>query len=246
MYIHYNGFSFLPSECNLNLYKVEPQRSARGFTVTNVVEAHCSGEFCLQPGQDEYDLAVRINAFLAALVDGGDFALRHTDNTNTPYNIFNSDPNNLSGTQVAAFSAPAKFNGEWATGGAFNFVIRAEYSAATSMILNYQETISHIGDTGAEIRWGVDREDAVTQLPFWRAMPPRPTRTIIQEGTATTLGTYLIPPAPILPRPWLLGHRTQISRTGPRRYPQGVLGYMLRWRYEFISPQAFPTFPTVR
>ena len=251
MHIHYNGFDFAPNECNLKDFRIEAQRSPRGFPVTNTVEAHCAGEFCLQPGEDEYDLAVRINTFLAALNDGGDFALRHSDNTNTPYSILNSDPNNISGTQVAAYTAPADYNGEWATGGAFNFVIRAEYSAGTSMILNYQETIEHVGDTGAVIHWGgagdaFDRDDAVSQLPFWRVRSPLSTQRIFQSGTAVTLGTYLIPPAPILPRPWLLGHRTRIKRTGPRRYPQGVLGYVLHWQYEFVSPQVFPAFPTIR
>jgi hypothetical protein len=74
LHIHYNGFDFLPSECNLDNYRVESQRSARGFVVTNIVEAHCSGEFCLLPGQHEYDLAIRIQAFLNALNDGGDFS----------------------------------------------------------------------------------------------------------------------------------------------------------------------------
>ncbi len=245
MYITYNGFDFAPGECNLNLFRLYPRRSERGFRTTNIAEAHCSGEFCLQPGEDEYDLATRVQALVDAIRGSGDFALKHSNGTNTPYQLLNSDPLNLTGVSVTHYEGPASANGEWATGGAFRFVVRAEYSAPESLLLDYTETIEHTGDTGSLIRWG-QREDTQAQEPFWRVAEPSTTQRIIQKGEAVSLGTYLLPTPPILARPYLLGHLTQISRTSPKRYPNGTHSYRTSWQYQFVSPVPVVAFPTIR
>ena len=249
MYVSYNGFNFAPGECNLNLFRLYPRRSARGFTVTNIAEAHCSGEFCLQPGEDEYDLATRIQSLLDSLQNGGDFALKHTDGTETPYQILNSDSLNISGTQITHFEGPASFNGEWATGGAFRFVVRAEYLAAESMILEYEDSFIRLGDTGAEIRWKyprLDDDDRAVNEIYWKAAALITPQTVYHVGRIRTLGTYGIPPDPLFSRPFLMGDLTRVHDKTPRLYPNGVEGYERTWSYTYVLPAPLTEVPAIR
>ena len=231
------------NEANLINFTVRPRMSARSFKLANVVEAHVAGQFCLQSGEDEFDLDDKIDALWNALkIDGGDFGLYHSDNSPTPHVMYSNDPLSLTGNQVGNIVFPANHNGEYSTGRDFAYSVKNEFVAAETLLMDYQETIQHIGTTGPRVQW---YENKYWQ-PFYRVDSLNSLQSVTQSGYAVTIETWLLPPPPIMLPPFELQHLRTIRRTGPRRYPQGFEGYRIDWTYHFQTPTINTDMPTIR
>lgn len=242
MEVRIGSYSHAPNECNLVNFTVRPRRSARGFKIATIVEAHCAGEFCAQPGEDEYDIAARVQELYDTLqIDGQDFGLYHSDGSPTPNIMISGDPYNITGNQILHHSTPASHNGEFSTGRAFQYVVRAEFLSPESYILDYQESIEHEGSGGPRIQW----QEHPYFAPSYVVRAYSSIQKIVQQGYAITLGTWKLPADPILGLPYELQHRRKIRRTTPIRYPQGYEAYRIDWHYEFNTPDVYPVVPVI-
>ena len=243
MYLQYGTYQHAPGEANLIGFQIRPRRSSRGFQLANTVQANVQGEFCLQAGETQYNLSAKIQDLMDALSrDGFDFGLYHDNGTPTPHVMYSGDAFNLTGNQVVYQSFPANHNGEYSTGRDFAYAIQAEYRASESLILEYSETMSHHGNTGPRIHWKENKYHP----PTFNVSAFSSVQQIVQQGYAVTLGTWLIPPPPILPLPFYIPTSTVITRSTPKRYPQGVEGFRISWSYLYNSPVVVPAFPTIR
>lgn len=243
MYVKYGDYQHLPGEANLVSFEVRANRTDRLQKLTHTIEAHVSGVLCDQGG-DEYDIAARVQALQTALLqDDKDFGLYHANGTPTPHIMYTDDDLNLTGNQVVFYNFPASHNGEFSTGREFQYKIRAEYYAATSQMIDYRETITHIGTTGPEVNWIKHKYHEPTfRVNHWAT-----TQRVIQSGFAVTVGTWLIPPVPILEPPFELSHMRRITRHSPRRYPkQKYIGYPIEWTYHYEVPETLVLLPTLR
>ncbi len=242
MYVKYGTYQHPPGEANIVSFSIRQRRSARGFQLANIVEAHVSGEICAAAGETQYNINTKLLALDNALVlDGQDFGLYHDNGTATHHVLYTADPYNLTGNQIVHRSYPHKHNGEFSTGLDFSYAVRAEFAAFTSVILDYNETISHQGTTDPKVEWHEHRYLA----PYYSVESLASLQTITQSGYAVTLDTYLTPPSPIMSAPYELRHLRTITRRGPRRYPQGVEGYRIEWTYHFRTPSIFAAVPSV-
>lgn len=243
MYIKYGSYAHTREQASLMSLTVRPLLSERGFRKSIIAEATVHGEFIIGAGDDQYDISTLISGLEAAFsVDGQDWGLYHDDNTPTPHFLDSDHPDSLTGNQVVMKSFPANHGGEYATGREFAYTIRNEFMSAESLILEYQETISHQGTAGPRVEWTEFR----TGPPLYRVQSEQSIQTIRQSGYAVTIGTYLDPPPPILPPPYELQHLRTISRTTPTRFPQGFMGYKIHWDYVYNTPTVAPAFPTTR
>ena len=243
MYIQYGSYAHAPGEANLINFIARPLRSARGVQEKVVVEAHVSGQVKANPGDDEYDVANKVQAIENAVSrDGRDWGLYHSDGSPTPHILYTNDSFSLTGNQIVHRMFPSSHNGEFSTGRDFSYVVRNTFRATDSNILDYQESIGYIGTTGPKVVWKENK-----YLPaYYEVDSFRSLQTIKQTGYAITNGTYLIPPPPILPPPFELQHLRGIRRTSPRRWSQGVEGFRIEWNYTFNVPQIFGAFPSIR
>ena len=243
MYLKYGTYAHAPGEANLLNFTIRPRRSARKQALATVVSAQVSGTLKVESGEDQYDLDDKIANLIQALSkDGQDFGLYHDNGTPTQHFMSSSDIYNMTGNQIVHQTFPSSHNGEYSTGRDFAYAVQAEYQSSSSLIIDYQENITHTGTTGPEISWRSNRYHA----PTYRVEKFSTYQTITQSGHAVTLGTYLIPPPPILGVPYYLPHMTEITRSSPRRYPQGFEGFRIQWKYVFRSPVVVPAFPTAR
>lgn len=243
MYLKYGTYQHAPEEASLASLTVQPEMNARGHRLINVVTAHVNGELCLAPGETQYDLSTRITALSNAFdVDGLDFGLYHDNGTATPHFLSSSHPDNLTGNQVIYKSFPANHGGEYTTGREFAYAIQAKFRAASSLLMSYRESITHVGTTGPIWRWQNNRNFG----PTVHRDAPASYQVIKQSGMAETLTTYLLPPAPILGQPFNLVDQNTITRIGPIRYPRGFVSYVVKWDYTFCTPTIHAAFPTLR
>lgn len=243
MYCQYGAYKHAPGEANLVSFTIKPRRTAREFQVANLVTAQVSGCLKVDDGEDEYDLTPKIQALDDALSrDGYDFGLYHSDGSPTHHVMESGDLYNMTGNQVVHRTYPQSHNGEYSTGRDFAYAIQAQYQASESNILEYSETVSHTGTTGPAVKWYQQKR----LPPIYRVDAFATTQKIVQTGYARTLYTWLVPPPPVLPPPIYLPHLTQITRSTPKRYPQGVEGHFIRWTYHYESPAVVPLFPNMR
>ena len=243
MFIQYGAYAHAPGEANLISFSIRPRRSARSFQLANTVTAQVTGELKLAAGETEYDTNTKIQALDNALSrDGFDFGLYHSDGTPTHHYMQTSDAFNLTGNQVVYRSFPQNHNGEFSTGRDFAYAIQAEYRATESVIMDYAETITHVGTTGPSIRW---REHKYHD-PTFTVQKFNTKQRIVQSGYAVTLLTWLLPPPPILDIPFYMPDLTVITRRTPKRYPQGFEGHRIEWRYIFDAPEVVPALPRSR
>lgn len=242
MYIQYGGYQHKPGEANLINFSVRPTLSPRGFKVTNIATAHVSGDICLTGSQDEKDTTTLVSDLIDALsVDGQDFGLYHDDGTPSPHIMLSDASDSLTGNQIVYYDFPASHNGEFATGRSFQYTVRNEFVSAERLILDYQESIEHVGLGGPIIEWRDNRYYG----PTIEQLAPSSAQYIRQTGHSIGLDNYITPPPPIINFPFEIVHQRRIRRTGPRRYPQGFMGYRTDWSYTFRYPGIYAAFPTV-
>lgn len=242
MYVKYGTYQHPPGEANVVSFSIRQRQSERGFKLANVVTAHVSGEIVAAPGETQYHINTKLLALDNALKeDGKDFGLYHDNGTATHHVMYTNDTHNITGNQVIHRNYPHNHNGEWATGAEFSYAVTAQFGAAESLILDYSETITHTGSTDPRVVW---REHPHLN-PYYIAESRTSLQKIVQSGYAVTLGTYMLPPGPIMAAPYELKHERTITRRGPRRYPQGLEGYRIEWHYVFNTPTVFPAFPSV-
>lgn len=243
MYVQYGNYRHPMCGANLINFVIRPRRSPRGIQLANIVEAQVSGTIFAEEGETEYEVGAKVQELKNAFSrDGFDFGLYHSDGTPTPHIMYTNDPYNLTGNQIVHRTFPASHNGEFSTGRDFAYAVRAEYRAAETQIIDYQETIQHTGFTGPKIKWHEHK-----YLPaYYEVESYRTVQTIVQSGYAITNEAYLWPPEPILPLPFYLQDKTVIRRRGPRRFQRGVEGYHISWRYIFNTPAVYPALPSIR
>jgi hypothetical protein len=243
VYLKWGSYRHEPWEANLLGWVIRPKLSNRGFLISNKVEAHVSGDLVLTSGEDQYDLSTKIQGLMDALdTPFQDFGLYHDNDSPTPHFLESDHVQNVTGNRVIFKRFPSEEgNGEYASGRAFQYVVAAEIQNTESLILEYNEVISHTGTTGPLIQWRNTRNG-----PRWDVIYPSTFQTVVQQGTAVTLGTYLAPPDPILGVPYNMVHQNFIQRRSPKRYPQGVEGYVVSWKYIFHSHTPVVAMPSTR
>lgn len=245
MQIGYGSYRHPVGWSGLTQFTARVHHSARGFKLLTEVEANVVGDIVLQEGETEYDLTNHIQQLEAAYQnDGYDWGLYHTNGTPTAHFLWSGDPDSLTGNQIVQKSFPDSHGGEYVTGRSFQYRIRNEFLTAETPLLEYSETVEQVGDTGPWVHWhNGNRFNA----PYVEYQSSSSLQTTVQAGYAITFGAWFDPPAPLLPRPWLLGQFTKIKRHHPVRYPQGYLSYRVDWSYKYITPYDFNTaYPTLR
>ena len=243
MQISIGGYTHPAGEANLTGFWIQPLRSTRKFSTMKVVTAEISGCMCLQYGETQYDLAIRIQALIDALQDGNDLILHHDDATSTPFKMLTNDPLTMTGNQIVDQAWPSQYNGEFSTGKDFSYKVQNTYDAAQSEIIAYEDTIEHIGSCGPRILW----EEHPYFAPTYSVVSYSSLQTIRHKGHAILMGgIHLAPADPILPPPFEIECLRTISRTTPLRYPKAWSAARTDWTYTYQSPTVFPAIPIPR
>jgi hypothetical protein len=243
MYIKYGSYQHPPEEAGLASWSVQPRISSRGFVLAHNVKAIVQGDLVITSSQNQYDITNKINALNAALDQPfQDFGLYHDNGTPSSHFLENYHPMNLTGNRcIHRQFAAEDSNAEYATGRAFQYVIAAEIQNPESALIEYAESVTHVGDGGPVAHW----EDTPGGPAWWPEFPSTVQR-VVQSGYAVTLGAYLLPPGPILGFPYYMANQTVIKRTTPIRYPQGLEGYRIDWNYTYLTNITIPLFPNIR
>jgi len=240
MYFKYGDHQHPDNEVTLASFSIVPKRSSRGFRMSTLFEMHIAGEIL---GSSQSDLTTKINELITAYSDDfKDAGFYQDDDSPTPHVLTSNHPDNLTGNIITYRNWPIGDGAEYATRRTFSIGIQAEFANAYSQFIHYQDTISRTGDCGSIIEW----VNLPTGDPTYTVEANKSYQLIRHSGEATALSFYPLAPAPLLDRPFYLGHLSNIQYIGPRRYAQGYREFTTRWQYTYITTSDFPVYPTLR
>jgi hypothetical protein len=146
----------------------------------------------------------------------------------------------IGGVRVLSLEFPRGDGAEYSTFRTYRVVLEAEYTDASSNLLEYHEALSFDGTGGPrrvflDVLEGLPQEQIGTQATTSRAT---------QSGRAVGLAGYPIPPSPIWPAAELPDRRRLTLRT-PERSGGQLLRYTVDWHYSFESIIPLAGTPTI-
>lgn len=231
MFVRYGSFDFTSGEAGLAV-RVVANRSQRGFMTTRNVLFHINGEVCADGASA---VTTRLNQIATAFdTNGGDIGLWVDTNTPTQHYLQSLNPRNLTGNQVLSSYFPETVGGEYVNGRKFSIEVGAVLDAAESNVLDWQDSITFTGNTGATYRWRRH-----PRLNWWaERTAPNSLQQITHSGFAVGLSTWIFPPTPFYSAPFEAQDSRVVHFGNPKRFPQGYVGYTTRWQYTYILPLA--------
>jgi hypothetical protein len=248
MQFRYGAYQHASNEVTLANFQIIPVRSERGFRIATRYTMHLEGELYVDNGLTDKtacqtNLTLKIGNLINAYKDDFKDAGFYQDNgLPTPHVLPNNHPDSLTGNIVTHRNWPIGEGNEYATKRTFTVGISAMFRSAYSQIIDYHDTVQQAGDGGSIIRWYNKRFGN----PGYEVITNQSFVTYQHQGFMTALSAYPIAPMPLYTRPYLLGHLTQITRTAPKRYAQGVQGYTISWSYTYVLPATGLVLPVVR
>lgn len=245
IYFEFGSYKHPPGEVYPARIDLVPARSDQGYRWASRYRMQVAGNFCDDIGTPLTPSTVnqKILDFESAYdEDYKDFGFRFVGtNTKTPHYIETNNQFNLSGNRVVSASWDYQTPAEYANTRTFSIELEAIILQSYSNILEFHETVSEIGNGGAD--W--------TYQTRWQGYPVRENLSqytpvyLVQRGVVVGLTSHPQPPAP-----WWPNDEHGPSRVITRHSPK-VLGhpsnsktvhYATEYKYEFR--RAVPTNPT--
>lgn len=247
MYVKYGNFSFESGEATIARTRSHGNFSKRGFQETTQFIYEIEGEVCAPPEEANKQEFVhnRLVEITNAFSTGGkDVGLMYADNSPTIQYLKTDHVNNLTGNQILGVDLPFAGQGEYVDGRKFHITIGAEFATLDTPLLDYHDTITQIGNGGADIRWQLD-----PIFRRWSGVRVSPTTLVryIHEGYAETVGAWFSPPPPLFASPLNLPSKEQwVTRNHPTMKPRYKWATKIVWHYEYILPSAVLLIPPLR
>ena len=164
-------------------------------------------------------------------LQSGVAGLYHDDDTPTEHILIANQ--SFNGVQVVSVDYREHLDGEYATGRRVDIVLRAEFPQIESDVMLYQQTVQIVGGDAIEwkMRYYPNRQPQRQNL-F------RPSRWIIQNGSAVGLRGYILPPGPMFPRFEHPLRRRESTGTALNWFRQEALNFPTAWTYWMEVPPA--------
>lgn len=232
MRVTFGSFAFEPWECDISVAE-ESQQSPRGLNMFRNVRMTFSGEIC---ESSQADIISRLAAIKSGFSNPGYGCglLNDSDDPVVGHWIENTNinPNNITGINIVATRFPETKDGEFVSGRKFEITVASMFLEPASQIFDYKDTLKRIGNAGPMWRWVYD--DVRGFYPVMKA--PVTPQTIIHEGYAIGVDTYLFPPQPLYGAPFELNDQREVDFIGPDAFPQGFAKYVTKWKYTYVLP----------
>lgn len=248
MFFRYGTYSHPQNEVTLANFRIYPMRTPNHIRIGTRFEMSIEGEIYVDNGITDktacqVNLTNKINNLINAYKDDYKDAGFYQDNgLPTPHVLPTNHPDNLTGNMITHRNWPVGDGNEYATKRTFTVGIAAEFKSSYSQLINYEDSITQCGDGGSMIQWYSRRFGP----PGYIVLANQTFVQYVQMGTATAIDAYPIPPMPLYARPYLLGHLTEIQRSGPKFYAQGNRFRSVSWKYTYVLPTPGLLLPTVR
>lgn len=236
MYFQYGTYRHDDNEVNLTRMNIRYRLSPRGLRLSRIITLYLQGEIC-EDTQAEITAKVQelINAYS---VDYVNCALHQDDGTATPHGLDNGT--SLTGVHVIQRSWPKGGPSEYATARTFSVTLEAEYPDTDSQLVEWEESLSYVGNTGP--RFIV--QDTYFG-PFAQLTALKTTQRIVQFGRAVGFTAYVLPPGPLFP---LIEHqdRRMVTLGSGKMQGQVACYFPTSWAYHFSTDVSIEAAPTTR
>lgn len=224
MYFRYGSYTHPAGEVNLARYLVREKKSNRGRRISLIHTMFLEGEIC---AYGQAAITARIEQLIDTYsVNYQDAALYQDDGQPTPHSLFNGRPDCISGVRVVQRSWPKGDGAEYATGRTFSITIEAEFDAAESQIIAYEESITIVGNCGPRI----EVVELATGAPVLQVLNQKTAQRIIQSGSSIGYGGYVLPFGSLYPTFEHVDRRIEKPGT-PAFQGQGYRYYPFQWTY---------------
>lgn len=234
-HFQYGGFVHPDWQMNLMTMQVRTRVSPRGMMLSRVMNMHLRGEIQTVIGTD--DITSQLNAILDAYYVQNQDAKFFVNGSLTPHQFPNGE--SISGNKVMQISHPFGDGSEYANRRTIDIVIQSEFEDPESQLVQWDESVQFISNTGPRDEWFQGFVRARKQRICKRTV-----ETIIQAGSSIGWAGYALPLGPLLP---LSEHQEQRTvRLGhPRCIGQALRLYPCSWSYTFQMDNYTETAPNI-
>jgi len=235
MYYKYGTFVHPAGEVIDCQYRIKPNTTKRMFTDTATVQTVLTIRAL---GCTPAEIKAREDAIYGAYSVGSkDFGMYMPDGTLTKLFHGATGPNVVA-SPWCEFILPTGTGEEYATKRDIQIVINSVIRCLGSQIIEYTESIKHIGLATAVYGWQHTANGPI-QYEIW----PATVQTIIQDvHTVGFEGYVILAVQPVLPA-WEVFTERQEEPGSPLTTPNGRYYYPFRARYVFRTPTNYSFFP---
>lgn len=236
----YGTYTHDPGEILDFRWEAKPNVTRRGKRDTTLLRATLTGRFLACTWQE---LAQKQAALIDAYkISDRVFGLFHPDGTPSRSYMDPADPDLIAGPYLVDFSFPTGEGAEYVTKRDFQVVLEGIVLSPESQIIEFEETIDHIGTTGPT--WAFQNTLDPSGPEAYQTWPWT-TQLIIQRGKSVGLEGYYLPGwlsgyptlgAPIIGPTYLqyehMENRFERVKT-PLTLDRGLVYYEAQWQYEY-------------
>jgi hypothetical protein len=186
---------------------------------------------------DESSVATKIAAIETAYEDDNkDAGFIYVGSGPTSHYLTQSSAFNLTGNRVVYRDWLYKSPAEMANTRSYAIGISADFIAAESYIISFQESVNFIGNGGVD--W--DYQQRWSGAPQYVKFADQTVLRAQQSGTMISVQPYPDPPAPLWPS-YEQGKYRRITRRSPQNHGHPTAKYthyLTAWSYRFAFPTA--------
>lgn len=240
MYARYGSFQHPDNEANLEHIDYKCRYSTRLRKLTTIITMRIGGEL-LPSSSTQAAIDAAIDQLQTAYsTDGFNFGFFTDAGVLTNHRMISTDANCVCPVRVLSRSFPTGNPSEFAVRRTYSIVLQAEFLTPESNLVEWQESIEYVGNTGP--RWEVVE---TYNGPIRQLVNLRTSQKIIQSGRAVALRTHILPPGPLLPA-FELPDVRYVKLGSGRVVGRMPLFYPTEWTYTHITPSYREIFPTTR